>query len=84
MSEQPLPPAAEDALARGRVIEAIKIVREVEGIGLKEAKERVDGRRHAGPGAGVGFAGPGERRNPLVLVVLLLLVLALAWYVMRT
>ena len=41
-SNQPLPPAAIAALQLGRQIEAIKIVREVQGLGLKEAKERVD------------------------------------------
>lgn len=38
-----LPPKAESVLrAHGNVIDAIKIVREVEGLGLKEAKDRVD------------------------------------------
>jgi len=40
---KPLPPKAESVLrAHGNVIEAIKIVREAEGLGLKEAKDRVD------------------------------------------
>lgn len=39
----PLPPRAQSVLQdEGNIIEAIKIVREVEGIGLKEAKERVE------------------------------------------
>lgn len=37
-----LPPEAIAALARGQVIEAIRIVREHTGLGLKESKERVD------------------------------------------
>ncbi len=38
-----LPPKAQAVLeAEGNLIEAIKIVREVEGIGLKEAKGRVE------------------------------------------
>lgn len=37
-----LPPDAVAALNAGRKIEAIKIVRERQGIGLKEAKELVD------------------------------------------
>lgn len=39
----PLPSRAQSVLqTEGNVIEAIKIVREVEGLGLKEAKDRVD------------------------------------------
>ena len=41
-----LPDDAIAALQAGRKIEAIKILREAEGIGLKEAKQRVD--RYAG------------------------------------
>jgi hypothetical protein len=37
-----LPQAALEALRRGRQIEAIKIVRQEQSLGLKEAKERVD------------------------------------------
>lgn len=81
-----LPPEAEAALARGRVIEAIKIVRHVEGIGLKEAKQRVDAVRRSRRGAvgatGVGFAGPAERRGAAGLVFVLVVLLALAWWVM--
>lgn len=37
-----LPPEAEAALRTGNKIEAIKIVRDQRGLGLKEAKELVD------------------------------------------
>lgn len=81
-----LPPEAEAALARGRVIEAIKIVRNAEGIGLKEAKQRVDAAQRSRSGAagatGVGFAGPAERRGAAGLVFVLVVILALAWWVM--
>jgi len=81
-----LPPAAEAALARGRVIEAIKIVRKVEGIDLKAAKQRVDavrtGRSPAHGTTGAGFAGPAERRGAGTLVFLLIVILALAWWVL--
>jgi hypothetical protein len=40
--DPPLPPDALAALQQGRTIEAIKIVRAAEGLGLKEAKDRVD------------------------------------------
>ena len=40
---KPLPPRAQSVLqTEGNLIEAIKIVRAAEGIGLKEAKERVE------------------------------------------
>ncbi len=39
---QPLPPEAITALRMGRKIDAIKILREVQSLGLKDAKERVD------------------------------------------
>jgi len=81
-----LPPEAEAALARGRVIEAIKIVRNLEGIDLKAAKQRVDAVRRAKGGVagatGVGFAGPAERRGAAGLVFVVVVILALAWWVM--
>ena len=39
---QPLPPAAVQALQQGRMIEAIKIVRTERNLGLKQAKDQVD------------------------------------------
>lgn len=46
MHMNPLPPEAVAALARGQTIEAIKIVRDQTGLGLKESKDLVD--RHLG------------------------------------
>jgi len=37
-----IPPQAVAALNAGRVVEAIKIVRETQGLGLKEAKALID------------------------------------------
>ena len=37
-----LPSALYDAIARGKMIQAIKIYRETTGVGLKEAKDAVD------------------------------------------
>jgi hypothetical protein len=37
-----LPIEATTLLGEGRVIDAIKVVRQVEGLGLKDAKDRVD------------------------------------------
>lgn len=42
--EQELSPEVEQAIAAGRKIDAIKLVREETGLGLKEAKELVDAR----------------------------------------
>lgn len=39
---RPLPLEAVTLLDEGRVIEAIKVVRKAEGLGLREAKQRVD------------------------------------------
>ena len=40
--DRPLPAAAAAALSTGHMIDAIKYVREAEGLGLMEAKQRVD------------------------------------------
>ena len=39
---RPLPLEAVTLLQEGRMIDAIKVIREVEGLGLKDAKDRVD------------------------------------------
>ena len=49
-----LPPRAQEALAAGKKIEAIKLVREATGLGLKEAKELVD---RAGAGGSAPTTG---------------------------
>jgi hypothetical protein len=84
MNPPPLPPAAQAALERGRAIEAIRIVRQHEGIGLKEAKARVDAHRRRPGKTPVGLAGPAERPGAGLLVVAAVLVLLLAWYVIAT
>lgn len=62
MSDQPphLPPAAIDAIRRGSKIEAIKIVREVRLLGLKEAKDQVDAYVNAHPEISNKAGGPVE------------------------
>jgi hypothetical protein len=40
--ERPLPAAAAAALSLGRIIDAIKLLREAEGLGLMQAKLRVE------------------------------------------
>jgi hypothetical protein len=39
---KPIPLEAVTLLNEGQVVEAIKVVREAEGLGLRDAKERVD------------------------------------------
>jgi len=39
---KPLPLEAATLLSEGRLIDAIKVVRKAEGLGLRDAKERVD------------------------------------------
>ena len=83
MSDAPLPPAAEDALARGRVIEAIKIVREARGLGLKEAKDVVDAHRGRAGKLPVGHAGTPDRRGNGRWVIVLVVALLAWWWVTR-
>ena len=45
----PLPPEAVAALQQGRTIDAIRIVRQAHGIGLRESKERVEAHLHRDP-----------------------------------
>ena len=45
-SRTSIPPDAQGAADRGNLIEAIKITREVTGLGLKEAKDAVDAYLH--------------------------------------
>ena len=77
----PLPPDALDAIRRGNKIEAIRIVRQRESIGLAEAKTRVESyvandpllREQMG-----GTVGAGAR-GCLLLVVILLAIAAIAY-----
>jgi hypothetical protein len=54
--EQPLSDAVIAAIQRGRKIDAIKILREETGVGLKEAKHTVDAyvRRHPAMASQIG------------------------------
>ena len=84
--ERDLPANVIEALKRGQKIEAVKLLREAEGLDLKAAKERVD--RHAAnhPGAGPPRLGslftrrsvPGGLRGKAAAVIA-----AIAYYVTR-
>lgn len=55
-----MPQAAIDALREGSKIEAIRLVREHTGLGLKAAKDMVDGYERQMPDAARGRLSPGE------------------------
>src|SRR5690349_3036097 len=65
-----LDPAAEselrDMVARGQKIEAIKRVRELTGLGLKEAKDYVELLPRAATVAATGYADPVPRAAPVI------------------
>ena len=85
-----LPAEVTAALASGRTIEAIRLLRQARGIGLKEAKAIVDaaqnGPARTGPRRVSGLA-PGEvprsRLSAGLLVVVLLVVAAVAWQLLH-
>ncbi len=91
-TEASLPGNVQAALAQGNKIEAIRLLREATGLGLKDAKDRIDaavarGRRSASsstPNATPGLS-PGEVARPrggpwALLAVLAALVLAYLVY----
>ena len=80
-TEPGLPAPVVEALRRGNKVEAIKLLRQQGGLGLKEAKDMVDA-------SGIGpddKAAPGEVKSgagALWVVVVVLLALA-GWYLSR-
>jgi len=76
-----LPPSVLDALRRGETIEAIRLLREATGLGLKEAKDRVDAYQRERP-AGPGALAPGQvgRRGGIVWWAVALVLVAIAAY----
>ncbi|MFP6848119.1 MAG: ribosomal protein L7/L12 [Pseudomonas sp.] len=71
--DQSLPPEVVAALQRGRKIEAIKLLRELKGLGLKEAKDAVDdfqAEQHPGSVSVVQAGGHGGIVWLLAIVVL--------------
>ena len=77
MTTKPLPTEAEQALIEGRKIEAIKHVRELEGLGLKAAKERVETAQLNNPER---YPPPRTTSGGLVWIIV---ILALAWMLWR-
>jgi len=72
-----LPAPVRDALSKGNKIEAIRLLREQTGLGLKEAKDAVEAFEDAQPATADGLA-PGEvsrsgsRAWPMVLLILVI------------
>jgi len=83
MDQPTLPTEAIAALKAGSKIEAIRVVREQQGIGLKEAKEVVEAYIEATPTLRQQLAAASARgaRGLLQWIVLLGGVAAIAWYV---
>jgi len=73
-----LPPEVQAALARGQKIEAIKLLREARGMGLKEAKEAVEACQPERRMDSDSVVQGGGSRLPW-LVVAIVLVLAAVW-----
>lgn len=59
IAPDPLPQDVLDELSRGNAINAIKVLRQSSGLGLKEAKDAIDAHLHGHPSsAPAGNAGP--------------------------
>ncbi len=82
--QRPLPAAAVAALSTGRLIEAIKQVREAEGLGLMEAKQRVEAYVERNPGLKAQLADLQvqlkRRIIKWVLIIDVVLVAVVLWY----
>ncbi len=82
--ERPLPATAAAALSTGKLIEAIKQVREAEGLGLMEAKQRVEAYVERNPGLKAQLADLQvqlkRRIIKWVLIIDVVLVAVVLWY----
>jgi DNA-binding transcriptional MerR regulator len=82
---QPLPGVVVEALKRGQKIEAIRLMREQTGLGLKEAKDAVDGYEvaHRDPLSGLSPGQVSETGSGIWWVVALVLACLVAYLVFR-
>ncbi|WP_371136059.1 ribosomal protein L7/L12 [Pseudomonas sp.] len=78
--DQGLPVEVVAALERGQKIEAIKLLRELRGMGLKEAKDAVDGYTSERRAGGVSVVQSGGHGGIFWLLGLLVLGAAVAWW----
>lgn len=73
-SDSQLPPQVREAIHDNRKIEAIKLLRETEGLSLKQAKLKVEGYMAEHPElAGKRAAGGGAAKQLAILIVFLVL-----------
>ncbi len=80
---QELPADVIDAVRRGNKIDAIKLLREHAGIGLKEAKDAVDAFLRASPGV-TSTHSPGHvRQFPGVWIGIAILLGVAAYFMLR-
>ena len=81
-SEMQLPSAAVAALQQGNKIEAIKVVRQERGIGLKEAKDAVDLYVQADPLLQSKFAAAqaGNKRSCMLWLTILAALVLIGYY----
>ena len=79
-SDQDLPAQVLAALERGQKIEAIKLLRELRGLGLKEAKDIVEGCGTDRQMAGVSVVQLGGHAGIFWLLGLFVLGAAVAWW----
>lgn len=82
--DRPLPAAAAAALSTGHMVDAIKYVREAEGLGLMEAKQRVDAIVARDPVLKAQIADQQSQMKrrfiKWALVIDVLLVIGFVWY----
>jgi ribosomal protein L7/L12 len=84
LSAGKLPAEVLDALQQRRKIEAIRLLRERTGMGLKDAKEAVESYQRAHPGQFNGYpSAEVPRSNGIWPIVLTLIAAALAYYVLH-
>ena len=79
-SDQDLPGQVVAALERGQKIEAIRLLRELRGLGLKEAKDLVEGCGTDRQMAGVSVVQSGGHGGIVWWLGLLVLGAAVAWW----
>jgi len=84
--DRPLPAEAAAALSFGRMVDAIKHVREAEGLGLMEAKQRVEAHVQRNPTLKAQLeeqrARMKRRLIQWVLVLDVLIILAVLWWIL--
>ncbi len=75
-----LPPEVVEALRANRKIEAIKLLREATGLGLREAKERIEAEATPAQGAGAPTVKRGTRgAGPVLIALIVAAVAAYLW-----